>query len=234
VGGSTRVAQEIVVEMVKATPQGVISPLDARLRPDGEKGPLTASLVAYERYYRQRAQLWEVQALTRARVISGSLGGQFLELAQFVWREAGQRPDLLMQIDAMRERIRRERGSGSEALDFKTGYGGMVQAEFLVQALQMRTGVWSPNFSSALEDLREAGVIRREEATALQSAYDFLRRCESILRRWENKSVASLPTDVNEQRKLAQRLGCKNAAAFGEEYRAARETIHATYTSYFL
>ncbi|HEV3408913.1 MAG TPA: putative nucleotidyltransferase substrate binding domain-containing protein, partial [Chthoniobacterales bacterium] len=105
VGGSTRVAQEIVVEMAKATPQGVISPLDARLRPDGEKGPLTVSLVAYERYYRQRAQLWEVQALTRARVISGSLGGEFLELAQCVWREAGQRQDLLIQIDAMRERI---------------------------------------------------------------------------------------------------------------------------------
>ncbi len=63
VGGSTRAAQEIIVEMAKSTAEGAISPLDARLRPDGEKGPLTCSIHAYERYYRTRAQLWELQAL---------------------------------------------------------------------------------------------------------------------------------------------------------------------------
>ena len=230
VGGTVRRAQEIVVEMAKSTPHGGISPVDARLRPDGEKGPLTASLVAYERYYRTRAQLWELQALTRARVVCGPLGEQFLDLAKSAWKAAGQRPDLFHQIDAMRERIRRDRGSGSDGRDFKTGPGGMVEAEFLVQALQMKTGTWNPHFSGALDDLKQAGALSREEAIGLQSSYDFLRRCESILRRWDNKGVASLPVEEGEQRKLSRRLGAKNMTVFGEQYRFAREAIHAIYS----
>ncbi len=232
VGGSTRAAQEIIVEMAKSTAEGAISPLDARLRPDGEKGPLTCSIHAYERYYRTRAQLWELQALSRARLLCGSLGAEFLELAQSFWRAAGQRQDLFLQIDTMRERIRRDRGSGSEVLDFKTGRGGMIEAEFLVQALQMRAGVWNPQFMFAVEDLKRARLLSAEDAGALQGSYDFLRRCESILRRWENKSVASLPQEESEQSKLARRIGARDLKAFGQHYRAAREAIHAIYSRY--
>lgn len=121
VGDNTRAAQEILVEMGKATAEGSIASLDARLRPDGEKGPLTCSLETYSSYYGSRAQLWEIQALTRTRVVCGPHGAEFIELAQNAWRLAGQRPDLFAQIDAMRERILRDRGSGSEILDLKTG-----------------------------------------------------------------------------------------------------------------
>ena len=62
----------------------------------------------------------------------------------------------------MRERIRRDRGTGSEILDFKTGLGGIVEAEFLVQALQMRAGAWKPHFSFAVNDLKRArGLLSR-------------------------------------------------------------------------
>ena len=229
VGENTRAAQDLVVEMARATAEGAISVLDARLRPDGEKGPLTCSLAAYESYYTSRAQLWEIQALTRARAICGVDGEKFIELAQRVWRAAGQRDDLLGHIDSMRERVRRDRGSGSEGLDFKTGAGGMIEAEFLVQALQMRAGAWSPDFSGGVDDLKQLGIFAPEHANALKASYEFLRRCESILRRWENKSIATMPASEVEQRKLAQRLGSKNIAAFGEQYRNARETIHSIY-----
>jgi glutamate-ammonia-ligase adenylyltransferase len=234
VGQNIRAAQALLVEMAKSTSEGTISPLDARLRPDGEKGPLTCSLTAYERYYRTRAQLWELQALTRARPLCGAQGNEFLQLAQRVWSAAGQRNDLLGQIDAMRERIRRDRGSNSEMLDFKTGRGGMIEAEFLVQALQMRAAAWNPEFASAVDDLKQASVMSADDAIGLKGSYEFLRRCESILRRWENKSVASLPRSEAEQQKLSRRLGAKNLVAFADQYRAARETIRAIYSRYFL
>ena len=58
-------------------------PTDARLRPDGEKGLLVNTLDAFEDYYRRRAQLWEIQALTRARFVAGdaTVGEQFQKLA---------------------------------------------------------------------------------------------------------------------------------------------------------
>lgn len=233
VGENAKAAQELVTEMSKATAQGSIAALDARLRPDGEKGPLTVPVSAFDLYYQSRGQLWEVQALTRARAVCGGASDEFISLAQRWWRAAGQRADLFAQIDAMRERIRRDRGSGSELLDFKTGLGGMIEAEFLVQALQMRTGVWNPRWTAALDELCARDAIPKKHAAALQQSYGFLRKCESVLRRYEYKGVSALPADEGEQRKLAKRMGATSLAAFGEQYRAAREAIHAVYVRYF-
>src|SRR5256712_7814396 len=121
VGDDTRAAQNLVIAMAQPTAEGNIWALDARLRPEGEKGPLVCSVDTYESYYAGRAQRWELQALSRARAVSGPLQNEFMDLAKHVWRRAGQHADLLVKIDGMLERIRRERGSGSDFLDLKTG-----------------------------------------------------------------------------------------------------------------
>src|SRR5204863_3302593 len=128
IGEDTRAAQNLVSAMTQPSAEGMIASLDARLRPDGEKGPLVASLAAYESYYRERAQLWEIHALTRARAVSGPLTQPYIETAQDIWREVGKQSDLFAKIDNMLERIQRERGSGEDFLDFKTGTGGMIGA----------------------------------------------------------------------------------------------------------
>jgi glutamate-ammonia-ligase adenylyltransferase len=231
VGEDIRAAQHLMVAMAQPTAEGSISTLDARLRPDGEKGILACSLTAYEAYYETRAQLWEIQALTRARPVAGPLQDQFMELVRRVWQKAGERPDLFSQIDGMLQRIRRERGSASD-LDFKTGAGGIIEAEFLVQALQMRAGVWEPQTLSAVEKLVAKGSLLRQEASLVKKSYEYLRLIESVLRRWENKSVSTVPADGMEQRKLARRLGADSIDSFGKRYREAREIIHAIYLRY--
>ena len=232
IGEDVRAAQHLTVAMAQTTAEGSIWTLDARLRPDGEKGSLSSSLTAYETYYQTRAQLWEAQALTRARAIAGPLQNEFMNLAKHVWRIAGQRPDLFAQIDAMLERIRRDRGSASDELDFKTGLGGVIEAEFLVQALQMRAGIWNPGMIAALEQLAAAGIMKKPDAEKLRGHYDHLRSVESALRRWENKSVSILPPSKDEQEKLAVRAGAKNLDAFAQAYREARAGIHAIYLQY--
>jgi glutamine synthetase adenylyltransferase len=148
---------------------------------------------------------------------------------QRIWRNAGQQSELFFKIDNMLERIRRERGTGSDFVDFKTGTGGMIEAEFLVQALQMRSDVWSPNWSEALRELGVRGLLSPAEVPQVSRCYDFLRQCEMALRRWENKSVSALPADSNEQQKLAHRLGFSSSAEFAKRYGDARGFIHALY-----
>jgi glutamate-ammonia-ligase adenylyltransferase len=232
VGEDIRAAQHLVVAMAQPTAEGSIATLDARLRPEGEKGNLACSLTAYEAYYETRAQLWEVQALTRARPLAGPLQNQFMELARRVWRKTAQRDDLYLQIDGMLRRIRHERGSAADVLDFKTGTGGVIEAEFLVQALQMRAGIWNPQTLGALRELTTQGLLREEDAALMEESYKYLRLIESALRRWENKSVSSLPADETEQRKLAKRVGADSLDSFGQRYREARESIHAVYSRY--
>ncbi len=232
VGDDTRSAQNLVAATMQPSAEGMIASLDARLRPDGEKGPLVAPLAAYESYYRQRAHLWEIHALTRARPISGPLQDAYLDIVQRIWREVGKQSDLLAKIDNMLERIRRERGSGSDFLDFKTGSGGMIEAEFLVQALQMRSGIWEPNWQRALIALGENKMVSDLDASNATQSYELLRRTETALRRFENKNISTLPGAPEEQEKLAKRLGHKDVDLFAKQYRAARETIHALYERY--
>ena len=229
VGKEDRQAQKLVSALAQPSAAGNLPRLDARLRPEGEKGPLTCSLETYHQYYNGRAQMWEWQALTRARPITGSLANQFIEIAQGVWLDAGQDVDLFFKVDKMRERIRRERGSGSEFLDLKTGTGGTIEAEFLVQALQMRGAVWEPSWTRAVDRLGEAKFLSPSEVVTLKQSYGFLRRCESVLRRYDNRPVAMLPAIASEQQRFARRMGAETLAAFTEQYHGARETIHALY-----
>ena len=77
--------------------------------------------------------------------------------------------------------------------------------------------------------LRERGCLTKSEAGKLVNAYGFLRRCEAVLRRYDNKSVSVFPSDPNEQRKLAICLGYEEFDVFRERYVDTRETIHALY-----
>ena len=193
---------------------------------------MVAPLAAYESYYRERAHLWEIHALTRARPVSGPLKDDYIDIVQRIWRDVGKQSDLFAKIDNMLERIQRERGSGSEFLDFKTGSGGMIEAEFLVQALQMRSGIWEPNWQRALTRLNENNVISEQDANSATQSYELLRRAETALRRFENKNISALPPASEEQEKLPKRLGYKDVDQFAKEYGGARETIHALYERY--
>jgi glutamate-ammonia-ligase adenylyltransferase len=132
----------------------------------------------------------------------------------------------------MLQRIRHERGSAADLLDFKTGTGGVIEAEFVVQALQMRAGLWNPQTMGALRELTTAGLLPQADAALVKESYEYLRLIESALRRWENKSVSSLPADETEQRKLAQRVGADSLDSFARRYREARESIHAIASRY--
>ena len=229
VGEETRGAQNLVTALTQRTAEGNIWPVDARLRPEGEKGPLVCSLETYEWYYANRAQPWEIQALTRARPLSGPLKDDFMALAKRAWHQAGQSAALVERIDNMLKRIRRDRGSGSDFHDLKTGRGGIIEAEFLVQALQMRANIWEQNWEHAVDQLHEHAKLDDLEVRTLKDAYALLRNCELVLRRYDNRSVSSLPSDPTDQRKFIVRLGYDELDAFRERYVDARETIHTLY-----
>jgi len=229
IGEDVRTVQSLMNTMARPTAEGNIWALDARLRPEGEKGPVICSLQTYQSYYASRAQLWEMQALTRGRAICGPQKDEFMQLAKAAWQRAGQDADLFVKIDDMVERIRRERGSGSDFLDLKTGAGGIIEAEFLVQALQMRTNIWEQNWNRAVDELHGHGHLNDLDVKKLKNSYAFLRCCELVLRRYDNRSISILPSDPNEERTFAVRFGCNDFDTFRREYLSAREVIHSLY-----
>src|SRR5439155_24875031 len=117
-------------------------------------------------------------------------------------------PDWKQHIAAMRTRIEKERTpSGQDALAFKTGSGGLIDAEFIAQATCLEQGWQEANTLRALERIRAEGIRSRARINKLISNYRELRRLESILRRWSFEGEAVLPLDPEAYARVAIRCG---------------------------
>jgi glutamate-ammonia-ligase adenylyltransferase len=236
-----RVALEVLELLSARTEQGVVFRTDARLRPDGEKGLLVNTLSAYEDYYRQRAQLWEIQSLTRTRPVAGDveLGARFQALAATLtnFRQpslplAAYAPDWKQKIQHMRMRIEKERTPrGKDDLAIKTGKGGLMDAEFIAQALCLEHGWQEANTLRALERGRIAGLL--PEADRLIQNYRHLRRLEGILRRWSYEGETVLPDDPAPYYRVSVRCGFATPEAFREALTGWRREIREVYLRVF-
>lgn len=218
-------AAALIRSMSTHTAEGAVFAVDPRLRPEGESGQLAVTLSAYEAYFERRAQVWEAQALTKARVISGPDRQPAESLIRGIWQRFGERPDLVEQIASMHGRIVRDRAGSADALDFKTGTGGLMQVEFFTQCRQMRSGTWNPNTIDALIALSANGAVDAEVSERLRDAYGFLRKVEATLRRMEDHSVSKLPQDETAQRQLAIRCGFTKREKLLAAVQSARQTI---------
>lgn len=206
----TDLAQRIIKETSFMGPRGRLYQVDMRLRPTGKSGSLVIPLAEFERYYHSpQAQLWERQALTRARVVYGNEGfGRYVQEA--VEKAAYHQPwtpAMVEEIATMRERVQAS-GSGR---DLKRGFGGIIDIEFLVQLFRLKYGrdipaLRSTNTWEALDACRDAQLISNEEYEMLWNSYQFLRLVESRLRIVHNRSLDELPEKSEDLEKLAYRL----------------------------
>jgi glutamate-ammonia-ligase adenylyltransferase len=240
-------ASELMELLSAKTEAGATFATDARLRPDGEKGLLVNTVEAHEDYYRRRAALWEIQALTRVRAIAGDLetGAKYERMAGVMANFSPQNvaakampmaytPGWRREIDQMRQRIAAERTPpGQDHLAIKTGTGGLIDVEFLAQAICLGQGWREPNTLRALRRAREAGLLAKREGESLLRHYGQLRRIEGILRRWSFEGETVLPDEEAPYLRVAVRCGFGDAKQFREALRETRSAIRAVYNKFF-
>jgi glutamate-ammonia-ligase adenylyltransferase len=231
IGEEPGAAGQWIAALSATTNASRVFPIDTRLRPEGDNGMLVVTLNGYASYFNGRAQTWEQQALTKARVISGPEQTEVETLITQVWERLRSRPNTKAEIAGMYERIVKERAKAGDWHQFKTGRGGLIGIEFLVQSLEVELGVREPNTLKALELV--GGRLGKDESETLAADYLFYRRIESILRRANNQSVSSLPAQESEQTKLALRMGFQDRVAFTDEYRLRRTRDDEIVLKYF-
>jgi glutamate-ammonia-ligase adenylyltransferase len=225
IGTDVTAGGRLIQAMGAKTAEGAVFPLDGRLRPDGEKGVLVTPLSAYRAYFAQRAHFWEAQALTKARAVYGSEAQPLNAAVAEIWKHWSARPELKTDIEKMYRRIVKERAKGDDLVHFKTGRGGLIGIEFLVQYLQMKHQVPETNTLQAIEKL--TSVLDAGKSVVLRATYIFLRRVESVLRRVSNSSISQLPSNAEELRVVALRLGFAGSREFLNEYTARRNQAEA-------
>ena len=253
-----RLAQRFMAFLQMPLREGRLYQIDTRLRPSGNQGALVIGADAFARYHvgdavplgggsearpgTVRSQLWERQALLRARYVAGDVAlWKKLEAEVITPVAYGVRADraaLAAEIRTMRERMESQLGREStRGKNPKTGRGGLVDVEFAAQFLQLAHGHDHPAVRTsttpvALARLRNAGLLRPADYEPLAAGYEFLRRVELRLRIVHDYGVDHLPESGPALHQLARRLGYFGEAPgdrFVAEYdrmtRAVREAF---------
>jgi len=243
----TKIAQTILETTKKESMKGISFEIDTRLRPSGTSGPLVQDINSYRNYFASQVKVWEKQAFTRLRFICGMEGpiSEFEEtIRDSIYDKSLSRKEA-MEINSMRERMEKEIAGGKKQyFHVKFGEGGIVDIEFIAQALLLKYGKDNPalrgnNTLGALKKLKGADVIEKKDYRDLASALVFLRTIENRIRILENRPLNIFYKKPEKIVKLALRAGYREkddkspAEQLLSEYEERTETVRRIYSKYF-
>jgi glutamate-ammonia-ligase adenylyltransferase len=231
----TRVTQRLISALSAPTEEGSLYEIDTKLRPSGSKGPVAVRLSSFGRYYEQEAWIWEMQALTRLRVVGGdpALGARAMAIALGALARPRDPEATLAEVANMRARMDRERASKSP-WDLKLAPGGFVDIEFAAQGLQLIAAAETPsvvnaNTGEALDALVDAGALAPDRGALLLGAWRAWSDLQQLIRICiEGEfSAASAPAPLLS--KLAAMLNAPGASALEERLAALQAQVRAVF-----
>jgi glutamate-ammonia-ligase adenylyltransferase len=236
----SKLGQKVISILSIPTNEGFAYKIDTDLRPSGRSGTLVTSFEAFRRYHEQSARLWERQALIRARPSAGNmdLGREVMKTIEYFVYKQPLQVDFQKEIYHLRARMEKEIAREDKLrFNLKTGKGGIVDIEFLIQMLQLKSGLYyegvrKQNTLEALNGLRKCGVIDEMVFIKLKDGTYFLKKLENLLRLLHDRSISELyESDFH---KLALELDMKeNGEKLREIYISKTEEIREIYEKYF-
>ncbi|MGJ7904847.1 bifunctional [glutamine synthetase] adenylyltransferase/[glutamine synthetase]-adenylyl-L-tyrosine phosphorylase [Actinopolyspora sp. H202] len=200
--------------------------VDTDLRPEGRSGPLVRTLDSYLNYYRRWAQIWEAQALLRARPVAGDteLGERFRSaVASIRYPEGGLDAGRAREIRRIKARVDAERlpRGADPATHTKLGRGGLADVEWTLQLLQLRFAHEFPELrtTSTIGGLRAAagaGLLTEEDAATLENAWTLAMRARNAVMLVRGKGSDQLPKHSRELNAVAAALGYPSGSDSGQ------------------
>lgn len=218
--------------------------VDADLRPEGRQGPLARSLDSYREYYRRWAEVWERQALLRARPLAGEapLLAEITAWADSV-RYCGQLGTAdLREIRRIKARVESERlpRGVHPSRHVKLGPGGLSDVEWLVQTLQLRHGaehdaLRTTSTLPALRALTALDLLPAGDAEALEQAWLLCSRIRAAGYLWSGKASDVLPSHTRDMHALARLCAgpAAGAGSFDEHIRRVMRRARQVFEKHF-
>jgi [glutamine synthetase] adenylyltransferase / [glutamine synthetase]-adenylyl-L-tyrosine phosphorylase len=207
----TKLTQRLISAVSAPTSEGELYEVDMRLRPSGSKGPVAVSLSSFKSYQAESAWTWEKLALTRARPIAGdaTLCQELETIKGNVLAEKRDEAATRQDVVSMRGLMLREH-KANNPWDIKRVRGGLVEAEFIAQFLQLiyahqKPEILDTNTLVAFRKLQVAGALPAADAATLQNAARLYHRLTQILRLCveEDYDPANAPAGLNRAVALA-------------------------------
>ncbi len=227
-----RQAVAVVQELVRLLPAlgSYAVSLDLDLRPEGKNGPLTRSLSSFESYYGRWAELWEFQALLRARAIAGDadLATDFVRLIDPLrYPTGGLDTGQVRAVRRMKARVESERlpRGADPRTHLKLGRGGLADVEWTVQLVQLREAAEHPELRvtstlAALDATEGLGLVEPAQAEVLRSAYRMAGMMRDAIVLWRGRPAETVPSDLRDADGIGRIIGREPGTGSGlhEDY----------------
>ncbi|MGW9308461.1 bifunctional [glutamine synthetase] adenylyltransferase/[glutamine synthetase]-adenylyl-L-tyrosine phosphorylase [Saccharomonospora azurea] len=214
--------------------------VDADLRPEGRNGPLVRTLESYRAYYTRWGEVWERQALLRARVVAGDaeLGERFIEMVNPLrYPDGGLDSAKVREIRRIKARVEKERipRGADPTTHTKLGRGGLADVEWTAQLMQLRyaselRGLRTTSTPAALRTLVDAGLAERDDVDALIRSWELATRARNVTMLVKGKPSDQLPASGRELAAVARVFGHAaddDPGEFLDTYRRVTRRAHA-------
>ncbi|PQZ89261.1 bifunctional [glutamine synthetase] adenylyltransferase/[glutamine synthetase]-adenylyl-L-tyrosine phosphorylase [Arthrobacter sp. MYb222] len=247
-GATAQAAQEqalrVVTDLVSwtakplkpAIPAEVKLKVDSDLRPEGRQGMLVRSLDAYATYYQRWVEIWERQALQRARPFAGDdqLAEDFMELIRPVRYGKGLDESEIRDIRKIKARVESERlpRGADPNRHLKLGRGSLSDIEWLVQFYQLQyawkhESLRTTSTLRALEELAKLELIAQDDSELLAIAWRLATQIRSAEIITSGRSSDVLPSSARDMEAVARWCGYEPHFGVELEEDYLRATRHA-------
>ncbi len=241
----TRLGKRLIRAISEIAEDGFTFRVDMALRPNGESGPLVASIGMVEQYLIVQGREWERYAWIKARALTGhpddiaalnNIARPFIYRRYLDFNVIDAIRNLHQQIRAdviRQERLHPERGN-----NIKLGRGGIREIEFLAQMFQLIRGGRDP----ALQDKSTRNILRilvekrqldEKIASDLLDSYTFLRNLEHRIQYLDNEQTQTLPSNENDLLLIANAMGMESTAELLDTLQKHRDFVSEQFDAIF-
>ncbi len=241
-----RLGKKLIAEIAEITADGFSFRVDMALRPNGNSGPLAASLGMLEEYLMVQGREWERYAWVKARAITGdeddihqleSIVRPFVYRRYLDYGAINALRSMHAQIRA--EVVRQETRHPERSTNVKLGRGGIREIEFLAQVFQLIRGGRDPGLRDrstrrTLRTLAERKLLAAPVVDQLLEAYTFLRNIEHRIQYLDDAQTHVLPASPDDQKLIAQMAGFADAHALNTALDQCRQQVAALFDTIFV
>ena len=186
--------------------------IDCRLRPEGKASQLVWDIEDYNRYFSNRARIWELQAFTKCRLVSGndSLFNDFINHYINTVKEKN-----LSQIKKDMIEMRKKLYPISDTtFNIKKSGGGLIDIDFIISFLFLsnpdllfhRQRLNTENIFYLIKNIFNKEIIFDQ----LENNFITLKRTELLNQVIFNNKLAKIPIDDLKLKKLSKECGFSN------------------------
>jgi glutamate-ammonia-ligase adenylyltransferase len=241
----TRLGKRLIAALSEIIEDGFTFRVDMALRPNGNSGPLVASLNMVEEYLIVQGREWERYAWVKARAVTGAA-------ADIAALDAIVRPFVFRRyldfgvIDAIRnmhgqiraEVDRQERLHPDRSNNVKLGRGGIREIEFLAQVFQLIRGgrdatLRERSTRATLRVLADKELLTPDTVERLLASYSFLRNLEHRLQYLDDAQTHTLPANETDRLTVARMMGLPDTATLLARLDDERRFVAAQFDAIF-